>query len=130
MNIKEEIKNKLEKYPELKYEEGGSSIYIFPLNEEGFTIGLEENGTSFTVSFDGWHESFESAEEALNCVGFGLSDSCRLKTIYRGKTPQKWVMEFKENNEWVMNSETGLIFFPFWRKQTIVYKQNFLIRET
>ena len=130
MSIKEEIKKKLEKHPEIKYEEGENSIYIFPLNEEGFIISLEENPSSYTVAFDGWHESFKSDEEALNYVGFGLSDSCRLKTIYRGKAPQKWAVEFNENGEWIMDSETGLLFFPFWRKPTIVYKQNCFIKET
>ena len=130
MSIIEEIRKKLEKYPEIKYEGGENSISIFPSDEEGFTILVEESPFSYTVAFDGWHESFESKEEALNCVGFGLSDSCRLKTIYRGETPQKWVVEFKENGEWVMDSETGRFIFPFWLKSRVVYKQNHLIKET
>ena len=130
MNVREEIKAKLEKYPHVQYEEGENSIIIYPVNEEGFIIEIEESPSSYTVAFDGWHESFQSAEEALNYVAFGLTESCRLKIVLRGGSPQKWVVESKENNEWVSDSETGLFIFPFWRKTKVVYKQNHLIKET
>jgi hypothetical protein len=62
-------------------------------------------------------------------LAFGLSNSCRLKIIYRGDFPQKWIVESYENGEWIQDSETGLLLFPFWRTASIVYKQNHLIKE-
>lgn len=129
MNAIEEIKQKLEKYPHLKYEETSNSISIYPENEAGFIITLEENSTNYTVAFDSWHEIFEDKEEALNCLAFGLSDSCRLKISSKGTTPYKWEVQAEENNEWFTDSETGLIFIPFWRKSVITYKQNNVLKE-
>lgn len=130
MNVKEEIKSKLEKYPHIKYQEEANSINIFPSDESGFTIMLEENHSNYSVYFEGWHESFENPEEALNCVAFGLSDSCRLKVTSKGDSPHKWAVESKENNQWVFDSETGMFIFPFWKKTKVVFKQNHLINET
>ena len=129
MNPLQEVKSKLEKYPHIKYEETSHSISILPNDESGFIIHLEENDSGFTVAFEGWHESFQEAEEALNCLAFGLSNMCRLKITSRGNSPQKWEVESKENNSWVTDSETGLLLFPFWRKQVVVYKQNNLLHE-
>ena len=129
MNAIEEVKKKLKKYAHIKYEATNSSITIFPTNDAGFIVGLEETDSGYTVSFEGWHEIFKGAEEALNCMAFGLSESCRLKITLRGSTPQKWEVEAKENNAWVTDSETGLLIFPFWRKAVVIYKQNNLLNE-
>jgi hypothetical protein len=129
MNAIKELKSKLTKYPHIQSVEYEDSIEILPESSEGFKIMLEKNSSGYTVSFEGWHESFESPEEALDCVGFGLSNSCRLQIIMRGSFPQKWILESKRNGEWVPDSETGLIIFPFWRKKTILYKQNLLIKD-
>ena len=131
MNPIQEVKNKLEKYPHIKYEEETNFINILPVNDSGFTIQLEVNPSSYTVAFEGWHESFEDAEEALNCLAFGLSDSCRLKITYRGTSPQKWEVQAKEENNgsWYTDSETGLIIFKFWHKPKVTYKQNSLLSE-
>ena len=107
MNVKEEIKEKLAKYPHVKYREGKNSISILPADKEGFIIELEESASSYSVAFEGWHESFRIAEEALNCVAFGLSESCRLKVVYRGNMPHKWVVESKENGEWNVTVKTS-----------------------
>ena len=130
MDAFEELKTKLKKYPQIHFEESESSIGIFPDLPDGFKIQLQKSIPGFTVYFEGWHESFDTSEEALNCIGFGLSDSCRLKIIMRGSFPQKWILESKLNGDWIPNSETGLIFFPFWRTKTVRYKQNRLIQET
>jgi len=127
LNAIEEVIKKLEKYPHIKYEDNIGSIAIYPENESGFIIELEEYNSGYTVSFEGWHETFESKNEALNCVAFGLSESCRLKITKRGAAQQKWEVESKENNAWVTDSETGLVFFPFWRKAVVIYKQNSLL---
>ncbi len=124
MNLIKEIKAKLQKYPHAKYESTSDSISVFPTSNNGFTVGLTVNQNSYTVSFDGWHEDFESREEALNCFSFGLSSDCRIKEYRRGNFAYKWIVESKENGEWVEDSETGLFLFPFWLKKEVRYLQN------
>ena len=127
MNVIEEIKARLQKYPHAKYECDADSISVFPTSDDGFTVSLNVNPNSYTVSFDGWHEDFQDEEEALNCFAFGLSSDCRLKEYRRGRYAYKWTVEAKENEEWVTDSSTGLFLFPFWMKKESRYLQNNLI---
>jgi hypothetical protein len=118
------IKDKLEKYPQLKYQVERNKISVEPLSSDGFSIWLIENNPGFTVGYDGWHEEVESKDEALNCFAFGLTDKCRLKVVMRGNTPCSWTLQSKVGNEWQDDSETGLFFVPFWRSKKIVYLSN------
>lgn len=127
MGVIEMIKTKLQNYPQAKYESNDHSVKVFPRNENGFTVSLFLNEGDYTVSFNGWHENFQTAEEALNCFAFGLSSDCRLKEYVRGGFAYKWHLEHKVDSIWVKESETGLFFFPFWRKLEIRYLQNDLI---
>jgi hypothetical protein len=127
MNVIEEIKTKLQNYPHAKFESDDNSVSVFPISDDGFTVGLSVNRDSYTVSFDGWHEDFQDKEEALNCFAFGLSSDCRLKEYRRGKVAYKWVVESKENGEWVEDGTTGLFLFPFWMRKEVRYLQNTLI---
>src|SRR5215204_3167242 len=127
MDVIEEIKAKLQKYAHAKFESDDSSVSVFPTSDDGFTVGLTVNRGSYTVSFDGWHEDFRDKEEALNCFAFGLTSDCRLKEYRRGNVTYKWLVESKENGEWVEDSETGLFLFPFWKKKEMRYLQNDLI---
>ena len=101
---------------------------MFPTSNNGFTVGLAVNQNSYTVSFDGWHEDFESREEALDCFAFGLSSECRLKEYRRGNFAYKWTVESKENGGWVEEGTTGLLLFPFWMRKEVRYLQNDLIK--
>ena len=83
MNPIEEIKTRLQKYPHVKYESDASSIRVLPASDDGFTVELEVTDRRYTVYFNGWHENFNDAAEALNCFAFGLSDQCRLKEYRR-----------------------------------------------
>jgi hypothetical protein len=123
----EEIKAKLANYPSVRYTESPSSIEVQPQDESGFAVSLHLDNGGFAVHFEGWHERFDSKDEALNCFAFGLSPSCRLTIIYRGSTPTKWIVESLENGSWVEDSEVGLIFFPFWRARRRVHKKNGLL---
>ncbi len=122
-----EIKAKLSKYPKVHYFETPVSIEVYPRGESGFPVSLHVGNGSFTVHFEGWHEHFNSPDEALRCFAFGLSDDCRLTTVYRGSTPTKWIVEVRRDDSWVKDSETGLIFFPFWRARRLVHRQNRLL---
>ena len=129
MPLIENIKTKLAKYPHVRFQEDKNSLHIFPVDEDGFEIHIEDLSSSYFVSFEGFHLEFEDIEEAMNFIAFGLSEDCRLQVVSRGNFPYKWAIEYKENGRWVMEEVTALIFFPYWRKKTIAYKQNHLIKE-
>ncbi|HKR59369.1 MAG TPA: hypothetical protein VJS64_06510 [Pyrinomonadaceae bacterium] len=127
MNPIEEIKSRLRKYPDVKYESTASSITVLALSDTGFNVGFEGAAGRYTVFFNGWHEEFSDAGEALDCFAFGLSDECRLKEHRRGHFAYRWTVEAKQNGQWVPDSETGLFLFPFWKHSEVVYLQNNLI---
>ncbi len=122
------IKEKLKKYPQISYEETENNISVFPVSDEGFTVSLEINQGIYKVFYNGWHEDFEDEDKALNCFAFGLSNECRLKEFRRNNKPYKWTMEYKNGEDWIEDSTTGLLIFAVWQKQTIHYLQNDLIK--
>lgn len=128
MSAISKIKEKLKNYPELKYQVVGNSISIPPILSTGFTIWLTENISGFTVGFDGWHEEFDHENDALNCIAFGLSDQCRLKIVKYGKIACSWTLEMKNEHGWAEESRTGLIFIPFWKKRSVEYLTNSIIK--
>ncbi len=130
MNPIEEIKTRLRKYPHIKYETSASSITVLPGSDKGFKVGFEGGPGHYLVFFNGWHEEFTDADEALNCFVFGLSDECRLKEHRRGGFAYRWTVESKLKDEWVADSETGLLLFPFWKRAEVVYLQNNLISDS
>lgn len=111
----------------MKYESSASSITVLPTSIAGFNVGLDVGPGRYTVSFNGWHEDFDDASEALDCFAFGLSAECRLKEYRRGNSAYRWAVESKQNGQWVADSETGLLLFPFWKRSEVVYLQNSLI---
>lgn len=119
-----EIKAKLAKYPHMRYVETADSIEVQPADVDGFVVRLDHTPHQCTVSFEGWHEGFQSEAEALNCFAFGLSASCRLRVIYRGQSPVSWTVEAFRDGAWSTDSETGLILTPFWRRKHVRYLQN------
>ena len=125
MSVISRIVEKLKKYPELDYVQEESSISVTPSG--GFSVWLTENDNNITVGFNGWHEEFTEQEGAFDCFAFGLSSECRLKVYSRGTTEYKWVVQALKEKEWYDDSETGLLFFPFWRKKQITYLQNGVI---
>jgi hypothetical protein len=127
MNAIDSIKMKLAKYPGVSYSETLTSIEVRPGNDTGFTVSLYVHNNGATVHFDGWHETFDAEDDALNCFAFGLSEECRLQVVYRGSMPTRRVVESLRDGSWVPDTETGLILFPFWRRKRVVYRQNHLL---
>jgi len=121
------IRGKLAKYPEVRFKHEGDFIVVLPRDESGFEVGLREDRDRCRVHFDGWHETFEDRDTALNCFAFGLSSGCRLRVEVRGALRCKWVLEYEKDGEWYEDSTVGLIFYPFWRRRRIIYLQNHLI---
>jgi len=135
MNAIDEIKSRLQKYPQAKSEIEGNRITVLPLDESGFAVSLVDNSPNYTVSFDAWHDEYEDVEKALNAFAFGLSDDCRLKVTYRGNFAHVWTVEERDENgewfscEWIGLNEMGLLAPPlFWLKKRYVYLQNTLLK--
>ncbi len=124
MDIKQEIKYWLHKHPEIRFEENKDSIRVLPQSDSGFAVEIFEANEGYLVCYGGWHEEVDEPTKALQCFTFGLSDHCRLRVKMRGKFPQKWTLEYLQQEEWLEDSTTGMLFFPFWRKAEIVYFQN------
>src|SRR5262245_36292620 len=108
----------------MRYSATADSIEVQPADADGFVVGLHQTSRQCTVSFEGWHEEFQSETEALNCFAFGLSASCRLRVLYRGESPVSWTVEAFRDGAWSSDSETGLILTPFWRRKHVRYLQN------
>jgi hypothetical protein len=122
-----EIERELMNFPQIQYVKEKSSIVIAPEEESGFEIVFYENENDYIVHFKGWHEHFINIDEATNCIKFGLSNKCRLKEFSRGEKPYKWVVEYLENDNWLVDSETGLLNIYFWKKKQIQTYQNNII---
>lgn len=128
MNPIDEIRIRLKGHPSLKLDEKADFIEATPSGDGGFSVSLSNDGIHFTVSYGGaWHEHIESAQEALNCFGFGLSEQCRLKIHRAGRFEYKWTAEHRQNGEWFEISTTGLLVYAFWLPRSIVYRQNRVI---
>jgi len=130
MSAIDKIKERLKKYPQLKYQIEDKTISIDSKSSKGFTVWLTENNPGFTVGFDGWHEEFEHEDEALKCFAFGLSDECRLKVAIRGSKPYSWTVESRDGDQWKEDSKTGLIFVPFWKTKSVEYLSNSIIKSS
>lgn len=119
------IKEQIQKNKEIIIlEEDDTSITVKPRNENSFPVSMLVKYNKFWVYFKGWNEGFYSEEEALDYFAFGLSDNCRLKVITVGEVEYKWILECKEDGQWVEESIQGIPLFPFWEKNDIVYYQN------
>jgi hypothetical protein len=128
MTAIEKIENKLRKYPSAQYSLSGDTITVEAADDDGFSVWLTENKPGYTVGYDGWHEEFNDEDDALNAFAFGLSEDCRLKVVRRGNSDCAWILEGKnDDGSWSGDSTTGLLLTPFWRKKSIVYRQNRLI---
>lgn len=125
MNPIAEIRKRLEGHPKIKLTEEEYFICATPNEGRGFSVSLMDESFHYTVTFgEGWHDHIASAQEALDCFGFGLSESCRLRVCSAGSFAYKWTVEYFGANEWSEESTTSLIFFPFWRSRHITYHQN------
>ena len=125
----QKLKDKLDKYPNIKYQFEDNSLTVSSTEETTFPVSLHVNRHVFTVSFKSWHEDFKHEKEALNCFMLGLTNLCRLKVLSRGKFEYKWILEYKEGAHWLQDSETGLLFFPFWIKKKSKYLKNSYLNE-
>lgn len=127
MNVLDNVRDRLKtNHPDLRYTEANGTIVVHAPTPNGFDVSISED---LTVGYDGWHEHFDAPEKALACFAFGFSDRCRLKVAYRGTSACTWTLEALEDGQWVEESTTGRVFFPFWQPERIEYRQNGVLRD-
>lgn len=120
------ILSKLEKYHGFKIDTSDHHITVSCNNPERFDVSMHTLGKQFQVNFDGWHESFETEESALSCFAFGLSQECRLKVVKRGTKDCSWNVQAWQENSWIDDTTTGLVFSPYWLSKKVEYRYNVL----
>lgn len=126
MDVFKRIHERLLAYPELNVQAGSLQIVVDAPSADGFEVSLMIVDGEYTVGYAGWHEHFQSADEAIACFFYGLFGDCRLKVVLRGADEYRWSLENRRGSEWNMVSVTGLLFFPFWRRKRTVYRRNAL----
>ncbi len=92
------------------------------------TLERDSMNNEYTIGFgEVGHVHVAGAQEALEWFAFALSDECRLKTVYRDKTPVRGTIEKKTRDGWETVNETVVMLPLFWRPKRIETKQNKII---
>lgn len=114
----------------LVFETSANAIAVPPASTDGFLVRLHLiHDRKFVVWYDGWQHAFDRAEDAYDCFEYGLSDSCRLKTTFRGDEPVAWQVEKREYGMWVPGRHAvKRRTLAFWRPVRTVYRQNQVFR--
>jgi hypothetical protein len=121
----EELFRKLKDCGQARYEAGSGFIRVFPATRGGFPVRIEWVwDTHFTVFLDGWHQDFDSYEDAARCFALAASGRYRLKTRSKGGFRFRWTVEYWEGSDWVEDATTTTLFYPFWRPTSTDYLRN------
>lgn len=101
-------------------------LVVPPGSGDGFEVTLRiVHDRQFVVTYDGWHHTFDRAEDAADCFEYGLSDSCRLKITFRGDRAVAWQVEKREYGMWSPGHHVDRRrSLAFWRPRRVVYRQN------
>jgi hypothetical protein len=101
-----------------------TTLTIHPSRPGGFPVRLAIRRGRPHVSFERWSRAFTRNEDALDCLEFGLSDSCRLAVEYRGRWPVAWTIESREHGCWSARHRVSRWLRPFWGTRRMEYRQN------
>lgn len=104
---------------------------VDPPEKDGFGISVAEVEDGWVVSFgeNGTHDHVSELTDLFEIVAFALSDSARLREVWRGEFWQRGILESRTLNGWGPVTETGLLLFPFWRPKRTTIRQNQIIRD-
>lgn len=106
--------------------------------DDGFDIMIEVCPDQITVFAEGAHDHLDSGGDIRGTVGTALgllrdllSPSMRVREHRAGGTPYKWHIENLEEGSWVVESSTGLMFWPYFgRRDERIYQNHILpVRE-
>jgi hypothetical protein len=124
MDALTEIESRLAEIPQLKYVRTATNLEVPAGNPYGFHVSIVSVSHSYVVYYDGWHEHFENAEDAISCFRFGLSEACRVRVWQHGAFRHKWQLEYRDSGEWRVDSIVGILWYPFWRPRSTFVLQN------
>jgi hypothetical protein len=127
LELLDEVRDKLKKYPDAKFESDDCSITVLPNSPDGFRVAFMDCAPEYIVSLGGWHDHFDNTEDALDIFSTGLTSHSRLSVSSRGATEYRWTLELLSGGGWVPFSTDGLLFFPFWRQHVRSIQQNDII---
>ena len=104
---------------------------VDPIDENGFCVGVREDKDGWFVNFgeNGTHDEVTEKADLFEIVAFALSDSARLREVWRGNSWHRGILENRTPDGWERVTETGLLFVPFWRSRRITIRQNHVIRD-
>ena len=122
------VVDQLRKFPHIRYTRSGSTITVAAANADGFPVSISVDAALYRVTLGGWHDEFVDEQQALDHFAMGLFDNVRLKSLARGDGEYRWTIERKQGDRWVRVEECGLLFFPFWKRKRVMYRQNRFIR--
>ena len=121
----EDLLQKLDDCGQIQYEADPHFVRILPATPVGFPVRIEWIwGSHFTVLLDGWHEDFESYEEAVRCFTLAATGQYRLKTASKGSFHFRWTLEYWDGLRWIEDSTVTDLFYPFWKPTTTKYLHN------
>lgn len=128
MGAIDRILERLSRRRDVSFQREGDLLRIFPRDEHGFEVALAHTEAGWTVSFDGWLQTFASEDAAVECVAFGMSDACRLRSWHRNGQTMRWTVEARIEDEWVEGRTTGLLFFSPEAATEVRTRSNGFIR--
>jgi hypothetical protein len=111
------------------FDADATRIVVVAEEPSGFDVTLRVIGPrKFVVSYEGWFQAFDRAEDAYDCFEYGLSDSCGLRITFRGRMPVAWQIEKREYGVWMPGRSVRRRVMPFWRAARIERRQNRVFR--
>ena len=105
-------RRKLSRCPELRVTSGRYWLRVDRPADDGFPIHLRVHARHFSVHLGGWSRRFDRDDDAMDCVEFGLSSSCRLLVEYRGSVEVAWTVEAREVRHLAAASPHGAMAGP------------------
>lgn len=114
----------------IAFEEDDGWLTVPRASEDGFDVHIQRRDDEWIVTFgDIWHQHLDTAEAAKRSLLYGLSDQCRLVSVFRGGIECRATVELRDGDRWQAHHTTGLLVFPFWRKRIVRTRQNRMIGE-
>jgi hypothetical protein len=123
------IEEELRKWPHIVCKATPDCLEIPAQSPSGFGVWVHERAGGCTVGFEGWHEEFTDGAAASNCFFLGLTTACKLRVHRRGGKNYRWQLLHRVGHEWEAESETCLLFFPFWKTREVRELQNDILPE-
>lgn len=126
MDLIQALTEKLERLPKLIPAEMPGGIRFAAPDANGFAVEVLEGDSEWTVFLGevGFHEHFETGEEALNFVIWCYSGDACIRETWRGDSPSSAVLEAREDDACSAVSRTQMIFVPFWRARREIVRRN------